>query len=717
VTQSITAAAPGKLRARRALARVSPPLLPAQIRWLGALLLVTQLPLVSFVPVWVAGFGAMLVALRFLLLRRDRLRAGALPARIPSWALALFALTAGIAIKVSFGYFLGRDPSVAFLYLLIGIKFLETRTTRDASLLVCLGSFLVVTPFFYNQSLWAAIAALPALLLLGAVLQVLALPAAGEKPVRWRVPILRAAKFFAQGIPLALLLFVLFPRLTGPLWGLPADHMGKSGLSDRMAPGTITELSLSDSVAFRVDFAGAVPQSPQLYWRGPVLTRFDGWEWTAIPRPSGHLAPPGAKPITYTVTLEPHYKPWLFALDLPAALPRVATDPGSGPPGNEIAMLTRDQQLISRTLVSQPLRYEQQSILRDAYPQTDDAQAAAETAEALRLPPGNPRTHALARELRDGAVDDRGFVRAVLMYFRNEPFVYTLSPGELFEHDVIDGFLFDSKRGFCEHYASAFVVLLRAAGVPARVVTGYQGGEINPSGGYMIVRQSDAHAWAEALIDGQWQRYDPTAAVAPSRIEGGIGRALAEESIPLFARMDGNWLKAVQLAWDAVNYNWGRHVIGFNYERQRSFWRDWKLDGLEAWQMVIVGALFALVWLGGLLGWLVWRRRHQDRARALWDHVGARLARAGLPRQPHEGPLAYAARAAARWPEFAVAFQVIGDAYAALRYGLEADRDDRQRERAAALARLARAADVLPAPAALRRMIGAEPWKIAGPAA
>jgi len=691
-------------RPRGAPARASPPLAPSQIRWLGTLLLAAQVPLLSFVPLWVAGFGAMLVALRFFLLHRDRLRAGALPARIPSWALALFAVAAGLAIRQSFGYFLGRDPSVAFLYVLIGIKFLETRTTRDASLLVCLASFLVVTPFFYNQSLLAAIAALPALLLLGAVLQVLALPAAGPAFAHWRVPVLRSAKLFAQGIPLALVLFVLFPRLTGPLWGLPADHMGKSGLSDRMAPGTITELSLSDAVAFRVDFADVVPLSAQLYWRGPVLTRFDGWEWTGIARPNGQLTRSDAKPIAYTVTLEPHYKPWLFALDLPAALPRAATDAGAGAPTSELALLTRDQQLIARTPVSQPLRYEQLSILRDAYPPADDVQAAFELAEALRLPPGNPGTRALARELRDRAPADRAFVRAVLDYFRNEPFVYTLSPGELFEHDIIDGFLFDSRRGFCEHYASSFVALLRAAGIAARVVTGYQGGEMNPSGGYMIVRQSDAHAWAEALIDGQWRRYDPTAAVAPSRIEGGIGRALAGEPIPLFARLDGNWLKAVQLAWDAVNHDWRRHVIGFNYERQRSFWRDWKLDGLAAWQMVAVGAAFALLWVGALLGWLVWRRRHQDRARALWDGVCARLARAGLPRQPHEGPLAYAARAAVRWPEFAVAFQVIGDAYAALRYGPAAGRDDGQREHAAALARLARAAEVLPAPAALRGM-------------
>ncbi|MEP7181053.1 MAG: DUF3488 and DUF4129 domain-containing transglutaminase family protein [Betaproteobacteria bacterium] len=700
------AATVDSLRWRRPRVATRPALAPTQVRWLGALLIAAQLPLLSFVPIWVAGFGAMQVALRFFLLHRDRLRPGAVPARIPTWALALFAVAAGLAIRQSFGYFIGRDPSVAFLFVLIGIKFLETRTARDGTLLVCLAGFLVVTPFFYNQSVLAAAAAVPALVLVGAALQVLALP--GDEPdfVRWRVPIARSAKLLAQGIPLAAILFLLFPRLAGPLWGLPSDHMGKSGLSDRMALGTISELSLSDSVAFRVDFTSLVPAPAQRYWRGPVLTRFDGREWTAAPRtPAGEFARIAARPVAYTVTLEPHYKPWLFALDLPAALPRVATDAGDEERAAPIAGLTRDQQLVALAPVTQPLRYEQLSILSSAYPPGNDEEAAAEIADSRRLPRGNPRTQALASELRLRYPDDAAFVRAVLQRFHDEPYVYTLSPDALYPRDPVDGFLFESRRGFCEHYASAFVVLLRAAGIPARIVTGYQGGEMNPNGGYMIVRQSDAHAWAEALVGGQWRRYDPTAAVAPSRIEGGIGRALpADDHVPLLARLDGSWIKGLQLAWDAVNHDWRRHVIGFNYEQQRSLWRNWEIDRFAPWQMVALASAFVLAWVGALLAWLVWRRRREDRALALWKALCGRLARAGLPRQPHEGPLAYAARAAARWPEFAVAFDVIGDAYAVLRYGPAAGRDDRQRERAAALARLARAVDVLPAAGALRTL-------------
>ncbi len=300
--------------------------------------------------------------------------------------------------------------------------------------------------------------------------------------------------------------------------------------------------------------------------------------------------------------------------------------------------------------------------------------------------------------------DDLAFANAVLDWFHREPFFYTLAP-PLLGVDSVDEFLFGTRRGFCEHYASAFVVMLRAAGIPARVVTGYQGGTINPSGNYMIVRQSDAHAWAEALIGGQWRRFDPTAAVAPSRIQLGLGGSLpATEPIPLLARLDDSFLKRLQLSWDAINHDWRRNVIGFNFDRQRTLWREWKLSTLAPWQITAIVAALASAWIGGLLGWLAWRRRRQDRARALWERACARLARAGLPRAAYEGPLAYAERAAARWPQCAKALDVIGHSYAELRYGSVAARADTNLERASALWRLRRAVRILPAAARLRRV-------------
>ena len=316
----------------------------------------------------------------------------------------------------------------------------------------------------------------------------------------------------------------------------------------------------------------------------------------------------------------------------------------------------------------------------------------------------NPRTLAFARELREKHGDDLEYVNAVLDWFQKESYFYTLAPPLLGDNPV-DGFLFGTRRGFCEHYAGAFVVLLRAAGIPARVVTGYQGGTINPNGDYMIVRQSDAHAWAEALIGGQWRRFDPTAAIAPSRIQMGLGGAVpASDPIPLLARLDETFLKSLQLSWDAINHDWRRNVIGFNFDRQRSLWREWRLSALAPWQITAIVVGLGAAWGGVLLGWLAWRRRRQDRARALWEAACTNLARAGLPRSAHEGPLAYAARAAARWPQCASALAVIGSSYAALRYGSVAAHADTTLERASALWRLKRAVKLLPGPAELRRI-------------
>jgi hypothetical protein len=250
-------------------------------------------------------------------------------------------------------------------------------------------------------------------------------------------------------------------------------------------------------------------------------------------------------------------------------------------------------------------------------------------------------------------------------------------------------------------------VLLRAAGIPARVVTGYQGGEINPRGGYLIVRQSDAHAWAEALVDGEWRRYDPTAAVAPSRIQMGLGGALpASADVPMFARLDAGWLKSIQLAWDAVNHDWRRQVVGFNYDSQRALLRELKLDRVAPWQYVALVAAIALAWVAFALGWLTWRRGRRDRAVVHWQALCTRLARAGLPRLAHEGPLAYAERAAARWPSLAGELRALGAAYATLRYGPASARADTDGERAAALSDLERGIAGLPRPSELRAMAG-----------
>ncbi len=616
---------------------------------------------------------------------------------MPSWALALFAIAVALAIRQTYGYFLGREPSIAFLFVLCGIKFLEARGRRDGTLIACLAAFMLITPFLDSQTMSAAALALPGIVMLGGTLDVLACSGEGATPPpTWRAPLRRAGVLMLQGLPIAALLFFMFPRLAAPLWGLPVDRSARSGLSDTMTPGMFSELTLSDEVAFRVDFDGPPPPPAQRYWRGPVMSRYDGrvWSTASLPLLGNPSAEVGGKSVLYTVTLEPNNQPWLFALDLPASVPRGSVD-GSAAPVAIFLGVTHDQQLLARSPVTQPVRYTVVSTLRDSFPASSTQEARAN----LRLPPGSPRTVALARELRERYPDDGAFIRAVLLHFRNEPFVYTLA-APLYERDPVDQFMFDGRRGFCEHYASAFTVMLRAAGIPARVVTGYQGGEMNPTGGYMIVRQSDAHAWTEALINGRWQRYDPTAAVAPSRVERGFASSLPEgEPIPLFSRLDGGWLKDLGLVLDSVNHSWRNHVVDFNYQRQRALWREMSLDVFAPWQIVVAVATAAGLWGGGILLWLAVRRRRKERALVLWDDVCRRLARAGLPREAHEGPLAFAQRAAARWPQFAIAFAAIGEAYATLRYGALAPDS---RDRAALVATLEHAIDALPASSRLR---------------
>ena len=636
------------------------PLTRSQVGWLAALILCGQLPLWSHLPLWIVVVGSGLVVLRLFITPDPRL-----PPRLRRWLLPALAVAVALGVRASYGYFLARDPCVAFLYALVAIKFIETRSARDGGLLACLALFLLLTQYFYAQSIAAAAISLPAVLAFGGALAALReAPAAGE----WHTPLLATGRMLVQGIPLAALLFILFPRLAAPLWGSPADAGARTGLSDHMEPGSISELSLSDAVAFRVDFVGQAPPSALRYWRGPVLSRFDGFQWTTSQRLRGARFPTErTQVVEYTVTMEANNRPWLFALEHAAGTPRVPLTDVTVPLAAQrsLAMLTDDDQLIAATPVTQTVRYTQRSALSDRFP----ARGPGDVRENLQLPRGNPRSVAFAAALRERTASDRAFVIALLEWFHTEPFVYTLAP-PLLEGDRIDGFLFETRRGFCEHYAGAFVFLLRAAGIPARVVTGYQGGEINPDGGYLIVRDSDAHAWAEALIEGAWQRFDPTAAVAPSRVERGIGAALPQgEPVPYLARVDMTWLKAVRLHWDALNYQWQRSVVGFNLQRQRDVLRDLGLADAHPWQLVALGGTVALAW--GFVVLMLARVRHvrADPVSALWAKLCRRLARAGLPRQPSEGPLAYTQRAATRWPRWGAVLASIGETYAALRYG------------------------------------------------
>ncbi|MGH8757531.1 MAG: transglutaminaseTgpA domain-containing protein, partial [Burkholderiales bacterium] len=434
-----------------------------------------------------------------------------------------------------------------------------------------------------------------------------------------------AGTLLIQAVPLMVVLFLLFPRVQGPLWGLPQDaYSGITGLSDTMSPGSLSELTLSDAVAFRVKFDDPAPKASMLYWRGPVLWRFNGRTWYA--RRYTVSKPPELqaldKPLRYTVTLEPHNRNWLFALDMPGTLP-----PQAG--------ITPDFQILSNAPVRNRMRYDIGSYLKY---QTGVNEDPAELRRALQFARNsNPRAMELAQSWRRSAGDEMSIINQALNLFRKDNFYYTMLPPLLGEHPV-DEFLFDTKRGFCEHYASSFAFLMRAAGIPARIVTGYQGGEFNAVDDYFIVRQADAHAWVEVWLKQRgWVRIDPTAAVSPLRVEAGIAAAVpATDPLPLFVRHDYPWLRQARFIWDAMANNWNQWVLGYTQQRQAQFMMQ--LGMSEAtWQNMAIALLAASGFIMlGLAGMILWRLRTapRDPVQMAYHKFCGKLAKDGLARRP-----------------------------------------------------------------------------------
>ena len=523
--------------------------------------------------------------------------------------------------------------------------------------MIYLSCFIIITNFFYSQSIPTALFMLVSLLLIMATWVHMQTGSLTLKP-RLRI----AGILLLQAIPLSLIIFVLFPRVQGPLWGLPQDAYSSSGLTDTMAPGSMSKLSLSDAVAFRVAFNGKAPSPDKMYWRGPVLWDFDGTTWkrgrnATLQRPA--LADT-ALPAEYTVTLEPHNKRWLFVLDMPAKL--------SIP-----AEFAPDFQVLNRTPVNARIRYSAMSFL--SYRANLD-ESPQQLQRALALPRGyDPQARQLAAEWRARSSSEFAVVQTALAYFNQNGFTYTLEPPPL-GFNSVDEFLFKTKKGFCEHYAGSFVFLMRAAGIPARVVTGYQGGEYNDLGGYYVLRQYDAHAWAEVwLQDRGWVRIDPTAAVSPERIQSGLNAALpGNVDLPLLARTRSPFLLSLRFNLDALTNQWNQWVLGYDTERQFAFLTRLGMEDIT-WQKLALNMLSGVALLVGIFALIMLRRlasHHTDAVQALWLKACRKLEKAGLPRAPHEGAMDFAERVAAARPDLAEDIYDIAARYASLRYGGEA---------------------------------------------
>lgn len=627
--------------------------------WLILPLALVLAPHALGLPLW--------ISLSWLVFALASLRAANHKQAWPRW-LKMFATLAGvIGVLLQYGTVIGPHGGVALLIFLSGAKLLETHTARDRLGLLFVGCFLLVAYFLNSQSL-----AMAGYMSIAAIALVAAMIANAQPAPDLRATLVLAARLLLQALPLALLLFVLFPRLQGPLWGLPQQGAAQTGLSDRMSPGDFSQLSLSGEIAFRVEFttelANKPPDPGALYWRGPVLWDFDGRTWQtrlAVP-PNPVRGEARGQSVSYAITLEPHRQRWLFLLGLPRQLPPHL-------PQLE-ASLGPDLQWLAKAPITQRLRY---AVAADLDYRLDaNGLSNASRARTLALPEGNPQARELVRKwAKNGAADsknDRAIVDQALAHFRSEPFFYTLNPPPL-GADSIDDFLFRSQRGFCEHYASTFVFLMRAAGVPARVVTGYQGAELNPLGNYWIVRQRDAHAWAEVWLRGEgWTRIDPTAAVAPNRVERGLNAALpASERRAGLMTLNANWLLPMRLSWDLLNNQWNQWVLGYNQDRQREFLA--RLNPfLATWQGMAWGlaaAGSALLLLMAILAMPRLATGKTDPASRLYARFCQRLKRCGVVRGTAEGAADFAARAAALRPDLAESIRPITQLYLALRYG------------------------------------------------
>ena len=604
---------------------------------------------ITALPVWIPIIVIVCGLLRLGLARNGH-------SAPPGWVVLTLA---GISIPllfVRFHTFNGLTAGTALLVVMAGLKLLETKTKRDIYIITLIIYFVSLAALLEGDSFWLLAYLIGVCWLTTATL--LRLTSSGPAP-DWRASLGYGGRVLSQALPLALVFWLLFPRFAGPLWQIPADgRSAQSGVSDTMSPGDITHLAQSDEVAFRVRFAAAAPPPQDRYWRGPVLHSFDGRTWNGTDLLFNNTPPlqPQGPAYQYTVMMEPHQHKWIFTLDWPAQSNLAR------------AGLTSDYTLVQDFPLSRPIDVVATSYSRVQFPAALGDSARRHDTQRIM---GNPRTVQLAKELRGAHPDDMEFVRAVLAMFAQQPFYYTLSPPSLGENPV-DEFLFGTRRGFCEHYASAFAALARAAGIPARVVTGYQGGTRNPYADYWIVRQSDAHAWDEVWIEGHgWLRIDPTSAIAPQRVEAGLTDAAgADEALASRWQRSSPWFAGARLRLDFLREIWRERILDFDQDSQRKLLEMLRIPEPDGQKLVLVLAGAMTV----VLCWLTWQVRREldpqpkDSTARAFRRLCIKLAAAGLPRLPHEGAEAYAARVARQRPDLGSAVTSLCRQYSSLRY-------------------------------------------------
>ncbi|MBF0231657.1 MAG: DUF3488 domain-containing transglutaminase family protein [Desulfamplus sp.] len=626
-----------------------------QIKLIIFSLLVAIAPHLFNLPLWVILWIAIMWSYIFI--------ASAKEISLPNKKFYnLLAILGVIGVFSTYRIRFGGEGFVALMSIMAGLKPFEIRTYRDRIVTIFLAYFIVITCLFISENFAITVYMFASVFFSTAVLISINFPNSNMK---------ENFKFsgiiIAQAIPLMIILFLAFPRIQGSLWGMSRQQIGKTGFSENITLGSISELVQSNEIAFRVKFKDKIPPPPSLYWRGIVYESF-GRKSLRINR---NLVPrkipiSGTNEVDYSVSLEPHDKKWLFALELP-----LSTSFGS--------QIMEDHTLKTRRSVHQKIRYKVTSYL-DYKTSFNENHIKS----ALTLPKfGNLKSRELGKtfnEIANGNAEK--IVELALNYFKENDFVYTLKPGVLSEN-ALDDFLFKTKKGFCEHYAAAFVFLIRAAGVPANVIGGYQGGEINPYGDYIIVRQSDAHAWSEVFITNKgWIRIDPTFIVAPQRIERGFENSLSSDEMTAFIYFKkfglvGGLLEKIRLGWDAINSQWDLIVMSYSYLEQRAFlsrfgihFRNWK-----DYAIIIFSIIGIISFLSIIIFILVLKKslKKQDAVLKVYKKFCLKAEKIGLSRGLAQGPIDYADMIIKKMPELKDIVSEITEIYVSLRYAGESN--------------------------------------------
>ena len=622
------------------------------LRLLAVLLLVLA-PHVVHLPLWENLLLAGLIGWRALISLRQW--------RLPSaWLRTPLAIICFAAVYFNFDSISGLTAGTALLSIMAVLKLLEMRARRDVMVVVLLMYFILITHFLFSQEIWTIAYLLFSAVCITALL--MDCNHAGES-LPTRVLLRAGGIMVAQALPLMLIFFVLFPRIPGPLWSLPTDSgAGRTGLSDKMSPGDIASLMQTDEVVFRVRFPSEVPAPAQRYWRGPVFDKFDGRGWQAsqlaLQTRTVATVTKGSA-LTYELTMESSGSRLLLALDAPS--------PKELPPDSALdySNVLSAANAINDRLIYKGAAYTQYIL----QPELNER----ERSHFLRLPEGyNPRSLALAQQWRANGVDDEEIVNKALLMYRQEKFFYTLQPPKL-GRDSIDDFIFNTKQGFCEHYSSSFTFLMRAAGIPARVVTGYQGGEKNTLGDYYVVRQYDAHAWSEVWIKEKgWVRVDPTAAVAPQRVERGFTSSLTlANGLPGYiVRQQSSPMRfALNMRWDWINQKWNAWVLAYGPDLQADFLSHF---GIDDWSQMIM-VMVVLMTLGTLAVSLLLMRQYaaakpRDHALRIWKRALQKLSKVGVTQRPDEGPRDFVERIVRDHPAYGAGMNRVLQPYLKMRY-------------------------------------------------